>query len=123
MSDQDGIQPTALQRPTTNDRMGWHVYWQELGQPWRTEPEIDEERQKLLTERRSILPDIKQGIYPFKDIKLSRADVEWLLTTHENGSGPVDWSDVNQRKREGLDLRGADLSKADLSYLPLACIQ
>jgi uncharacterized protein YjbI with pentapeptide repeats len=123
MSDQHGMQPTALQRPTINDRTAWQAYWKEQGQPWRTEPEIDEERQKLLTDRLSILPDIKQGIYPFKDIKLSRSDVEWLLARHENGCGPVDWSDENQRKREGLDLRGADLSKADLSYLPLANIQ
>jgi uncharacterized protein YjbI with pentapeptide repeats len=123
MSNQDGMQPTTLQRPTTNDRTIWQVYWEEQGQPWRTEPEIDEDRQKILTDRRCITPDIKQGSYPFKDVRLSRADVEWLLATHESGRGPVDWSDENQRKREGLDLRGADLSKADLSHLPLACIQ
>ncbi len=58
-----------------------------------------------------------------KDIKLSRADVEWLLATHENGRGPVDWSDESQRSREGLDVRGADLSQEDLRSLPLACIQ
>ena len=57
------------------------------------------------------------GIYPFRDIKLSRVDIEWLLETHENGRGPVDWSDEHQREREGLDLRGADLGD-----LPLAGI-
>src|SRR6266571_1736091 len=119
MSDQNGMQPVALQRPTSDDRSAWQVYWKEQGQSWRTEPEIDEERQKFLTERRCIVPDIKQGIYPFKAIKLTRADVEWLLATHENGRGPIDWSDENQRSREGLDLRGADLRQVDLSGLPL----
>ena len=45
--------------------------------------------------------------------------MEWLLATHENGRGPVDWSDEQERKREGLDLRGADLSQAYLQHLPL----
>src|SRR5947207_11672485 len=114
MSEQDNGQVPTLQRPTTNNREDWTAYWKQEGQPWRTEPEIDEERQKYLAERRSIMPDIEQGIYPFKDVKLSRADVEWLLATHENGSGPVDWSDENQREREGLDLRGADLRQEDI---------
>lgn len=43
-----------------------------------------------------------------------------MLATHENGRGPVDWSDEGQRGRKGLDLRGADLCQVDLSYLPLA---
>src|SRR5207248_6491811 len=84
------------------------------------EPEIDAVRQAFLTERRSIKPNLEQGIYPFKDIKLNRADVEWLLATHENGRGPVDWEDPNQRGRKGLDLRGADLSDENLRHLPLA---
>jgi Pentapeptide repeats (8 copies) len=45
-----------------------------------------------------------------------------LLATHENGRGPIDWSDESQRGRYGLDLRGADLRDAFLSYLPLACV-
>jgi uncharacterized protein YjbI with pentapeptide repeats len=68
------------------------------------------------------VPDIEKGIYPFKGMKLSRADVEWLLATHENGLGPVDWSNEDQRSREGIDLRGADLRQVDLSGLPLACM-
>jgi len=120
---QNGAQPPPLPLPTDNDKEGWEVYWKAQGQPWRTEPEIDAERQTYLAERRRIMPDIKQGIYPFKDIRLNRADVEWLLATHENGRGPVDWNDVNQRSREGLDLRGADLSQEDLRGLPLACMQ
>jgi uncharacterized protein YjbI with pentapeptide repeats len=107
------------QRLVSHDREAWHAYWQGKKQPWRTEPEIDKKRQEYLMRRRGILPDIKQGIYPFKDIKLSRADVEWLLATHENGRGPVGWNDASYYERQGLDLRGANLSGADLSYLPL----
>src|SRR5437763_4829986 len=86
---------------------------------WRTEPEIDTERQKFLSERLAINPDIQRGIYPFKDVKLNRADIEWLLMTHEGGHGPVDWNDIRQRNRVGLDLRGADLRHVDLRNLPL----
>jgi uncharacterized protein YjbI with pentapeptide repeats len=111
------------QRSTTEDINAWRDYWQKLGQPWRTEPEIDVERQQYLNERESITPDIKKGIYPFKDIKLSRADVEWLLATHENGRGPVNWNDESQRKRHGLELRGAILSQVNLNDLPLTCIR
>lgn len=108
------------QRPTTDDRNAWHTFWQKLGQSWRTEPEIDAERQAHLTERLGIIPNIEQGMYPFKDLKLSRADIEWLLAHHEDGRGPIDWSDERQRERLGLDLRGADLRKVDLNHLPLA---
>src|SRR5256886_3716953 len=87
---------------------------------WRIAPEIHAERQQFLAERLATTPDIKQGIYPFKDIKLTRADIEWLLATHENGRGPVDWADQQQRERLGLDLRGADLRQVDLQNLPLA---
>src|SRR5947209_15952642 len=86
---------------------------------WRTEPEIDIERQKILMQRLGVQPDIQQSIYPFKDIKLSRADIEWLLITHANGHGPVDWNDRKQRGLWGLDLRGADLRQVDLRNLPL----
>jgi hypothetical protein len=112
--------PATQQRPTSDDTGAWKAYWKALGQPWRTEPEIDTERQKYLAERRNITPDIEQGIYPFGESKLNRADVEWLLATHENGRGPVDWNDESQRKREGLDLRGANLRRENLSGLPLA---
>src|SRR5438045_6849072 len=122
MSEQDNGQIITLQRPTTNNPSDWKTFWEKQGQPWRTEPEIDAERQKYLAKRRVITPDVEKGVYPFKDIepKLSRADIEWLLATHENGRGPIDWSDENQRKRKGLDLRGADLREVDLSNLPLA---
>lgn len=116
---QNSSHPSALQRPLNDEKEAWKAYWKVQGQEWRTEPEIDVERQKYLDERRSITPDIVQGVYPFKGIKLNRADVEWLLKTHENGRGPVDWSDEKQRDREGLDLRGADLRQEDLRGLPL----
>lgn len=122
-SKQDDIQTPVLQSPVNGDKEAWKAYWREEGQPWRTEPEIDTKRQKYLAERRIITPDIGQGIYPFKGEKLSRADVEWLLATLDNGRGPVDWSDESQREREGLDLRGADLRKVDLNHLPLTCLR
>jgi len=84
---------------------------------WRTEPEIDAQRQKYLSERHAIQADTKKGIYPFSNIdsKLTRADIEWLLIW----LGPVDWSDKKKRERVGLDLRGADLRGLNLSNLPL----
>jgi uncharacterized protein YjbI with pentapeptide repeats len=109
-------------RPSSDDREVWQAYWQQIGQPWRTEPEIDTRHQKQLATSRSTVSNIEQGIYPFKGMQLSRADVEWLLATHENGRGPVDWSDEHQHERTGVDLRGADLCGVNLSHLPLACM-
>ena len=109
-------------RPPLDDYGAWATYWEKQGHPWRTEPEIDKERQEYLAWRRKIAPDIEQAIYPFKDIHLKRADVEWLLATHENERGPVDWNVVDQRDRAGIDVRGADLRQADLRGLPLACM-
>jgi uncharacterized protein YjbI with pentapeptide repeats len=111
------------QRPPAGDRVAWIAYWQAQNQPWRTEPEIDTKRQNFLARRRAIVPDIEKGIYPFRGMKLSRADVEWLLATHENRRGPVKWEDETQRGREGLDLRGADLNHTDLRNLPLSCLR
>jgi uncharacterized protein YjbI with pentapeptide repeats len=107
-------------RPALDDQDGWKAYWAARGQPWRTEPEIDAKRQAELNQHRAIVPDVRQGMYPFKGMKLSRADIECLLAAHENGRGPVDWSDEGQRERKGLDLRGTDLRQADLHGLPLA---
>lgn len=88
---------------------------------WRKEPEIDLKRQAWLARRLAQTPDVKKECYPFLGEKLSRADIEWLLVTHENGKGPIDWDDRQQRQRKGLDLRGADLRQVDLCDLPLAC--
>jgi hypothetical protein len=93
--------------------------------PWRTEPEIDEQRQEYLAARRTVKPNVEKGIYPFRDengsIRLTRADVEWLLATHESRGipGPVEWDDPTQRGREGMDLRGACLEAVILDGLPL----
>ena len=112
-------EPSSLQsiRPSNDDHAAWLVYWQEQDQPWRTEPEISPARRAELEKRRALVPDIEKGIYPFKGMKLDRADVEWLLATH--AGGPVNWSNEKEREREGLDVRGADLQHADLHQLPL----
>lgn len=118
-----------LQPPSIEDSKGWKTYWTALGMPWRSEREIHRERQQFLGERRKVLLDVEKGVFPFRDIngsiQLDRADVEWLLATHESGgmTGPVDWSNEHHREREGLRLYGADLSGVDLSGLPLACLQ
>lgn len=124
MSDERAPDQTIPQHRTPPEGYAtWNEYWTKVyNQPWRTEHEIDEERQRILAARRDTKTDIERGIYPFRDMKLERGDVEWLLATHESGGmhGPVNWSDVQQREREGLDLRGADLSHEDLRSLPMA---
>src|SRR6266849_11037608 len=70
------VQPLHL--PTPDDRDAWQTYLKAQSQPWRTEPEINPNRQVELTQCRAIVPDREKGIYPFKGMKLSRADVEWL---------------------------------------------
>ena len=119
MSDQDGKQATALPRPSPEDAEAWKAYWQAQGQPWRTLPEIDAKRREELAQCRQIVPTIEMGIYPFKGMKLSRADVEWLLAMHINGQRLADENDWRQPGPDGLDVRGADLRHVDLSALPL----
>ncbi|HEU5349675.1 MAG TPA: pentapeptide repeat-containing protein, partial [Ktedonobacterales bacterium] len=110
----------AVERPTTDDRAAWRAWWRSQGQNWRIEPEILPERQATLAQRRMIVPDVRTSTYPFAGMSLTRADVEWLLATHENGCGPVVWDDAAQRDRTGLDVRGADLRGVNLRGLPLA---
>ncbi|GHO91090.1 hypothetical protein KSF_011380 [Reticulibacter mediterranei] len=121
-------QDSCGERPSNDQPAAWKAYWRSLGYPWRTEPEIDRARQELLEARRALPPDPQKSIYPFKGIKLGRADVEWLLATHENGEGPIDWRDQAQQRRQGLDLRGAVLSGdssrgINLRGLPLSRLQ
>jgi hypothetical protein len=117
------------ERPEPEGDSSWPEYWKTQEMPWRTEPEIDEERQRFLTERRAMQPDFETGIYPFGGVKLDREDVEWLLATHESRGkvGPVWWAEEKDKpadeRRVGLDLRGADLQHAVLGALPLACMR
>src|SRR5947208_844069 len=98
----------------------WQAYWKEQEQSWRTEPTIDEERQQRLLSYSQGGVDIERGRYPFKGVRLSRADVEWLLAEEEQRSAQDSTGSGNSRKPPpGLDVRGADLSGANLSHLPL----
>src|SRR5260221_7930212 len=117
LSGQSGQSSLQSIHPTKDDHAAWLAYWQEQNQPWRTEPEINLERRVELEKRRALVPDVEKGIYPFKGMKLDRADVEWLLATHDGG--PVKWSNEKEREYEGLDVRGADLQQVDLHQLPL----
>jgi uncharacterized protein YjbI with pentapeptide repeats len=110
----------GAQLPPMGDRAAWRAWWSGRGQLWRQEPEVTAERAQFLAQRRAVAPNVGQGVYPFAGQTLSRADVEWLLATHESNRGPIEWGDETQRSREGLDLRGADLRRADLRGLPLA---
>src|ERR1700730_16885696 len=93
------------------------------GMLWRTEAPIDGERQAYLSGRRAIIAHTDSGVYSFKDVELSRADVEWLLETHEDRLEPVGRGGERQGACVGLDLRGALLQQANLSNLPLARMQ
>jgi len=133
MSDEQASIQTITQSRTPPDGYGtWNGYWtKEHNQPWRTEPEIDEERKSYLDERRAMQTDIETGIYPFRDsngsIMLTRADMEWLLVTHDGGRGPVFWEEEvlkpEGQRRWGVDVRGANLREVNLSGLPLARLQ
>src|SRR3989441_268564 len=100
--------------PTPNSATG-----QSQQPPWRTEPEIGPARQEQLARCLATIPDITRGIYPFRGMKLNRADIEWLLITLESERDTRASGD-EQRNRQGLDLRAADLRYADLHALPLA---
>lgn len=87
---------------------------------WHMSAPISPDRAQELQARLHIVVDPMQSVFPFKDVTLTRADIEWLLIHHDGGRGPIDWSDPAQRSRQGLDLRGAWLCGEDLSSLPLA---
>jgi hypothetical protein len=57
MNEQQSETP-EVQRPITDERDEWKTYWKAQGMPWRTEPEIDEERQEDLARRRGSPPEI-----------------------------------------------------------------
>jgi hypothetical protein len=98
----------------------WSTHWAKKDHPWRTEPEIDKDRQTELTNYRcAATPTILLGNYPFRGKVLDRADVEWLLATPDHRQ--VNRSDEHQQEyHQRLDLRGAILQGANLKNLPLA---
>jgi uncharacterized protein YjbI with pentapeptide repeats len=102
----------------------WRDYWRAHHQPWRREQEIENQRQGELHNWRSTQPSIGHSRYPFRGVRLNRADIEWLLASHESGQGPIEWThDVQYTAHPGLDVRGADLRKARLAGLPLASMR
>ncbi len=61
-------------------------------------------------------------MYPFKGVRLSHGDVEWLLAREEQRSAelsPHDGKGRNLHKSFELEVRGVDLSQVNLSDLPL----
>jgi hypothetical protein len=102
------------QHPTTVDRDAWRAYWHAQGTPWRTEPELDEQRQRFLAERRAIAPDIEHGIYPFREV--SRASPEqrdWAAVQLGRAS-------LREAHLEQAILTGAHLERATLGGAHLA---
>src|SRR5258706_15334487 len=91
----------APRQPEGESRGAWRKYWIAVSQPWRTEPEIDDERRQFLAERQAITPNIGQDVYPFKGVGLARADVGWLLATHAGGRGAGGWGGAPPRGRGG----------------------
>jgi uncharacterized protein YjbI with pentapeptide repeats len=117
MQDQPSSPASPAPAPDTET---WQAYWKHQGQPWRSEPLIDQERQHLVASCLQTGVDIEQGKYPFQGMRLSRADVEWLLGAEEEKSARErTGSDHSRKSGTGLDVRGADLSGANLSRLPL----
>lgn len=62
MSEYEGTHAPAIQHSASDDKEAWKTYWKKQGQPWRTEPEIDQERQEFLNKCRTTTPNIEQGI-------------------------------------------------------------
>jgi hypothetical protein len=124
MSKQDDTQALSRHHPAKDDKEAWKAYWKEQGQPWRTETEVDPERQQQLMVSQATHLDIEKGIYPFriypfKGIRLSQADIEWFVAMQEETRGQHHGHTDGRQKHLGLDLRGADLSQINLSGLPL----
>src|SRR5258708_28085662 len=108
--------PSSSTLPSnTNDLETWKAYWKEQGQPWRTEPAIDEARQQQLLSYYQGVVDIERGMYHFKGVRLSRADVEWVLAMAETTSAERSLRGRNggqQHKSVGLPLTSVSLSPA-----------
>jgi len=101
----------------------WRNYWRSQRQPWRTEAEIEKERQLELDRYKAARPATELTRYPFSGVRLRRADIEWLLASDGGHLVPANLGDGSQSATEGLDLRGADLRKGHLGGLPLTGMQ
>jgi uncharacterized protein YjbI with pentapeptide repeats len=121
MGEQANKLPSRPLRPGTVDSGAWRNYWDALKYTQCEELSIDANRQAELESYRSIDPNIEQAIYPFKNVRLSRADIRWLLATQENRyeSGEASNENAQGFRGRGLDLRGADLRQVDLRGLSL----
>ena len=104
----NGSIPLGTQRPANDDNAAWKAYWEQLGLPWRTEAEISKDRQTFLAQCVDIKPDFKQDRYPFKNVRLSRADIEWLLG-----------QEITNLILTEADLRGVDLNNLALERVNL----
>lgn len=122
------IFPLPLQ-PLPTSPEEWRQYWQAKGFPWRTEPEIDEERQKYLEKYLTVIQDEELEGDPFdhivigrtdiEQITLSRADIEWLLASSRDGPRSGESSNEQLQKHYCLDLQGVVLRQVDLRGFPL----
>ncbi len=117
-----GKQAPAIQRPANDDTEGWKAFWKERGQPWRTEPEIDKDRQQDLERCLANIPmEREKDILFFDGFQLNRNDIEWLLATQKKPDRIVYFNIDNEQRqrRESLALCGANLHKVNLSGLPM----
>jgi uncharacterized protein YjbI with pentapeptide repeats len=116
------------EQPISGGDTAWSDYWAARGTPWRTEPEVDAQRQRFLADCRTRRPSWQLDGFPFGGIRLARADIEWLLATHEDQGvvGPVvqNWVDevpasLCEAGGEGEDGLGAPLAGADLQSVAM----
>lgn len=105
----------------------WRSFWKSQGQPWRTEPEIPDDRKVELTQWYSETQWAGESGVEGKE--LGRADVEWLIAQRpDSPDRPAPgWTDdpsvAPDRRPVFLDLRGANLAGRMLLNLPLSCAQ
>src|SRR6266566_9625906 len=75
--------PSSSMSPSnTHNSETWKAYWKEQGQPWRTEPTIDEERQQELLNYYKGVVDIERGMYPLYALIIS------IISFHGRGFFP-----------------------------------
>jgi hypothetical protein len=59
MREQDGMQVSTLQPPTTGDPKAWIAYWKAQAQTLGTEPEINAKRQRVQERKQLVGNGIK----------------------------------------------------------------